>query len=74
MFEAVNAIDRRYESYLGFPAADPGASQYSAAATSSFKVLLKHYPANKAALEERYAMVMAEIAESRAKAAGVEIG
>ena len=34
MFEALNAIDRRYESYLGFPAGDPSASQDAAAATA----------------------------------------
>src|SRR5436190_15413550 len=44
MFEAVNAIDRRYESYLNFPAADPTASQDAAAATAAYRVLLKHYP------------------------------
>src|SRR5690349_17625077 len=43
MFEAVNAIDRRYESQLGFPAADPTASQDAAAATAAYRVLLKHY-------------------------------
>ena len=52
MFEAVNAIDRRYETYLGFAQADRSASQDAAAATAAYRVLLKHYPANKAALEE----------------------
>src|SRR5688572_6071945 len=47
MFEAVNAIDRRYESYLKFPAADPAASQDAAAATAAYKVLLQHYPQHK---------------------------
>ena len=74
MFEAVNAIDRRYESYLGFPAADPNTSQAAAAATAAFKVLLQHYPANKTTLEESYAMVMAAIPDSPAKEAGKEIG
>ena len=74
MFEAVNAIDRRYESYLALPAGDPGASQDVAAATAAFKVLLKHYPANKSALEESYAMVMAEIPDSAAKESGRQIG
>src|SRR5688500_19681206 len=31
MFEAVNAIDRRYQSYLDVPAADPKASLDAAA-------------------------------------------
>ena len=74
MFEAVNAIDRRYQSYLGFPAADRTASQDAAAATAAYKVLLKHYPANKAALDESYTLSMAQIAEGPAREAGVAIG
>jgi hypothetical protein len=74
MFEAVNAIDRRYESYLGFPAADPKASQDAAAATAAYKVLLQHYPQNKSHVEEGYALVMAQIADGAAKQAGVAVG
>ena len=74
MFEAVNAIDRRYQTYLGIPAVDPSASQEAAAATAAFKVLLHHYPANKAPLEEGYTLGMAGIRDTAAKAAGVAIG
>jgi hypothetical protein len=74
MFEAVNAIDRRYQSYLGFPAADRSASQNAAAATAAYKVLLKHYPANKTALDESYTLSMAQIAEGPAREAGIAIG
>ena len=74
MFEAVNAIDRRYETYLSFPQADRTASQDAAAATAAFKVLLKHYPANKAALEESYTLSMAQIGGGAAVEAGKAIG
>src|SRR5215208_3911651 len=37
MFEALNAIDRRYETYLGMAAADPKASQDAAAATAAYQ-------------------------------------
>lgn len=74
MFEAVNAIDRRYETYLGFAQADKFASQDAAAATAAYKVLLKHYPANKAALDESYLLSMAQIADGTAKEAGKAIG
>jgi hypothetical protein len=74
MFEAVNAIDRRFESYLGFPAADPAASHDAAAATAAYKVLLHHYPANKAALEESYHLSMTAIADERKREAGRLIG
>ena len=74
MFEAVNAIDRRYESYLGLPAADPAASQDAAAATAAYQMLLAHYPAHKSTLEESYTMAMAGVAEGPAKEAGKAIG
>ena len=74
MFEAVNAIDRRYESYLGVPMAEPFASQDAAAATAAFKVLVQHYPAAKSTLEDGYAMVIAEIPDNPAKESGQKIG
>ncbi|HEV2569804.1 vanadium-dependent haloperoxidase [Sphingomonas sp.] len=74
MFEAANAIGRRYESHLKLPAADAKASPDAAVATAAFKVLVHHYPANKTILEESYAMVMAAIPEGPAKLTGVAIG
>ncbi|HEX8527106.1 vanadium-dependent haloperoxidase [Allosphingosinicella sp.] len=74
MFEAVNAIDRRYQSYLAVPQGDPAASQDSAAATAAFRVLLAHYPANLTNLEESYAMTMAAIPDGPAKESGRLIG
>ena len=74
VFEALNAIDRRYESYLNFPAGDPNASQDAAAATAAYKVLLQHYPDKKTALDESYAITMAEIRDEKAREAGRLIG
>jgi hypothetical protein len=74
MFEAVNAIDRRYESYLGFPAGDPTASQDAAAATATYQVLLAAYPAHKTLLDDNYAIALASVADERAREAGRLIG
>ncbi|WP_310467299.1 vanadium-dependent haloperoxidase [Sphingomonas sp.] len=74
MFEAVNAIDRRYHSHLGMPAASGAASQDAAAATAAHAVLLKHYPANKSALDESYLFVMTAIPDGAAKEAGKAVG
>ena len=74
MFEALNAIDRRYESYLGFPAGDPAASQEAAAVTAAYRVLLAAFPAQKTALEESYTMAMANIPEGPKREAGRLIG
>jgi hypothetical protein len=74
VFEALNAIDRHYESYLGFPQGDPSASQDAAAATAAWRVLLHHFPAHKSALDDSYAIAMAEILDERAREAGRLIG
>ena len=74
MFEALNAIDRRYESYLGFPIGDPKASQDAAATSAASHVLLSHFPGQKTALEENYAIGMEAVTDAAARAAGVAIG
>jgi hypothetical protein len=74
MFEAVNAIDRRYESYLDLPAADPSASQDAAIATAAYKVLLHHHPEKKTLLDESYAIALSAIPESPARDAGRLVG
>ena len=74
MFEALNAIDRRYESYLQLPAGDAAASQDAAAATAAHHVLLGHFPAQKATLEESHAIAMAAVSNAAAREAGRAIG
>ena len=74
MFEAVNAIDRRYQSYLNFPAGDSTASVDAAAATAAYKVLLQHFPAQRAQIEESYALTMQGLGASPSVAAGRAIG
>jgi hypothetical protein len=74
MFEALNAIDRRYHSYLGFPAGDSAASQDAAAASAAYKVLLHHFPAQRTALDESYTIAMAAIPEGARREAGRLIG
>ena len=74
MFEALNAIDGRYESYLKLPAADRRASQDVAAATAAYQVLLAHYPSQKSALEDNYAIALAAEPNAAARDTGKLIG
>ncbi len=74
MFEALNAIDRRFESYLGMAPAAPGASQDAAAATAAYQVLLAHYPSQKAGLEGSYNVTMVGIADAAARDRGKAVG
>lgn len=74
MFEALNAIDRRYQSYLRFAAGDSSASQDAAAATAAYRVLIHHFPGQKTALEDSYAIAMATVPDERRREAGRLIG
>lgn len=74
MFEAANAIDRRYETVLGMPAAEATASIEAAVVTAAVKVLLDHFPMKKQLIEESYTIAMDRIAEGTARDAGVKVG
>ena len=74
MFEAVNAIDRRYQSFLDLPAGDSSASVDAAAATAAFKILHQHFPAQRTAIEESYTLAMQGLGDGPAVAAGRTIG
>ena len=74
MFEALNAIDRKYESYLGMAAAEAGASQDAAAATAAYRVLITHFPGQKAGLDDSYNVTMLGIADKDAREKGKAVG
>jgi len=74
MFEALNAIDRRYESYLGMAPADPHASPDAAAATAAYEVLVAHYPSQKSAMDESYTITLATVSDIRSRDSGVAVG
>ena len=74
MFEALNAINRRYETYLDLPLADRGASQDVAAITAAYRVLHSNHPGQRGPLDENYTLAMAGFAGSPARAAGVAAG
>ncbi|HEX8124357.1 MAG TPA: vanadium-dependent haloperoxidase [Allosphingosinicella sp.] len=74
MFEALNAIDRRFESYLGMAEAERGASLDAAAATAAYQVLVAHYPGQKAGLDDSYNVTMLGIADSAARERGKAVG
>lgn len=74
MFEAVNAIDRRYRSYVGLPLVDPAANQDVAAMTAAARVMLAHFPGKKTDIQESYQLALAGVPEGAAKAAGIAAG
>ena len=74
MFEAVNAIERRYTPYKLALSADRSTSKDAAAATAAHDVLLSVYPDQKAALDTALAASLSDIPETEAKVKGIALG
>jgi len=74
MFEAVNAIERRYVPYRLNLSADRNTSKEAAAASAAHDVLISIYPDQGAALGEMLSKSLAAVAEGEPKAKGIELG
>jgi hypothetical protein len=74
MFEATNAIDRRYKSYLGVARADGAASGEAAAAAAAHAVLVGLYPERSSQLDGALALSLSGIADTARRERGLEIG
>lgn len=74
VFEAVNAVERRYQPYRLDLSAPRSASKEAAAASAAYEVLLVLHPDKKAGLEALRASSLAVVAEGDAKANGIELG
>jgi hypothetical protein len=74
VYDAVNAIDRRYEPYLAFPRTKRWASKDAAAATAAFRVLASLYPAELDTLQGHYDASLDAIADGPAKSRGIAAG
>lgn len=74
MFEALNAIDRRYQSYVGLAEGDKDASQDAAAITAAYRVLSEHFPSAKGELDDGYAIAMEAIPNDPRREKGRLIG
>ena len=74
VFEAVNAVERRYQPYRLELSAPRGASKEAAAASAAYEVLLVLHPEQKTGLEALRASSLAVVAEGDAKAKGIELG
>jgi hypothetical protein len=74
MFEAVNAIDRRYAAYKLNLAAERTTSKEAAAASAAYEILVALYPDQKADLDATLAASLSGIAETEGKSNGIELG
>src|SRR5579863_6811117 len=74
VFEAVNAIDKEFEPYLGTIIAPSGASPDAAAVAAAHAVLENYFPGDASALDAAYAASLARIPNGSAKQDGVAVG
>ena len=74
VFEAVNAITKTYEPYLGTVVAADGASPEAAAAAAAHAVLRSYFPMRGAALDAALAASLAPIPDGPAKDDGIAAG
>jgi hypothetical protein len=74
VFEAVNAITKRYTPYLGPLRPPDGASPDAAAVAAAHDTLLWLFPAQQTFLDGKQADSLAAISDGPAKAAGVAVG
>ena len=74
IYDAVNSIDRRYQSYLHVPRASRTASKDAAAATAGFRVLAANFPGQLMTLKGYYATSLAAIRDGKAKERGIAAG
>ena len=75
MYDAVNAIDRRYSVFAVQPTSVPaGSSKEAAAVAAAYNVLLALFPAQQVVLDARYAASLAAVPDNQAKADGIAVG
>src|SRR5215470_11219816 len=74
VFEAVNAIDKDFDPYLGTITAPPGASPDAAAVAAAHAVLKNYFPGQAVSLDAAYVASLAGIIDGSAKQDGIAVG
>lgn len=74
IFDAVNAIDRRYTPYAYKAQAPNGTSAQAAVASAAHTVLASLYPLQQAPLDAALTKSLSAIAEGQSKAEGIKLG
>ncbi len=74
MFEAVNAIEPRYQPFHGAPKPKVDASQDAAAASAAATVLTRLYPESAPKVKEALDRSLAAVPDGEAKIRGIKLG
>jgi hypothetical protein len=75
VYDAVNAIDHRFQPYLFATNPPAGANKDAAAVAAAHRVLVNYFPSDQASLDAQYASSLAAIPDTPANiSAGVTVG
>jgi hypothetical protein len=76
IYDAVNAIDRRFTPYAVVPSSSPpaGTSAEAAAASAAYHVLRSMFPGQQPVQDGQYAQSLAQVPDGKPKADGVALG
>ena len=74
VFDAVNAIDGRYQSYTGLPRVKGNTSMKAAIAQAASDTLVALFPSQAATFRAELARDLAKIADGKAKTRGIDLG
>jgi hypothetical protein len=75
VFDAVNAVDHRFQPYLFTTKAPRGTNKDAAAVAAAHRVLVNYFPAQQANLDAQFTSSLAAIPDSAANvSAGVNVG
>jgi hypothetical protein len=74
VFDAVNAIDRRFQSYGPELSAPRGASPDAAAISAAYTTLVYYFPEQTPSLTAQYMASLAGIPDGAAKTDGIQVG
>src|SRR5215472_662246 len=75
VYDAVNAIDRRFQPYLFTTDPPTGANKDAAAVAAAHRVLVHYFPSDQGSLDAQYVSSLAAIPDTQANiSAGVTVG
>ena len=74
MYDAVTAIDRRFQPFAVRGDAPDRASEDAAAATAAHDVLVHYFPSQAATFDAALASSLASIADGQSKTDGIQVG
>ncbi|MFA5983665.1 MAG: hypothetical protein WC782_06585 [Methylococcaceae bacterium] len=74
MFDALNAIDNKYESYSGLTPVKQATSRRAAIAQAAHDALVTLYPSQTATFDTQLALDLGQIPNTKQKKRGIELG